>query len=187
MAKAADSLIAIDLLLESTGPVWPLHCRWIIEALGYASALQADATILEEIRRDSAKTYLLIAEIEDAKRKKLLESISPTEIPKIHTLLQRLEQSIGQDPGLLYKYYRFLCEYSHFELYRTMAYPALGVEAPETLERSKDMFLKLTVAVALSLPLFAHCPPSCGFGDEQFKKMTMLSGEAWQTVAKTHS
>jgi hypothetical protein len=27
MAKAADSLIAIHVIMKSTGPVWPLHCR----------------------------------------------------------------------------------------------------------------------------------------------------------------
>ncbi len=184
LAKAADSLTAIDLLLESVGPIWPLHCRWIIEAIGFASALQDDGSILDQIKRDSAQTYLLIAEVENGERTRILEGISPQELPKIKTLLQRLELSVKADTGLLYKYYRFLCEYAHFEFFRTMAYPALGVEASQDLERTKSVLLNLTVATALSLPLFAHCPPFVGFDDEHSKKIILLSAEAWRTIGE---
>jgi len=82
----------------------------------------------------------------------------------------------------LYKIYRLLCEYVHFEFFRTIAYPALGVEAPSELEKRRTLFLKITVAAALSLPSFAHCPPSCGFDDDHFEKISRLRDEAWQKI-----
>ena len=42
------------------------------------------------------------------------------------------------------------------------------------LEKRKNLFLNVTVAVALWFPSFAHCPPSCGFDDEHFEKVTAL-------------
>lgn len=169
MAKAADSLIAIDALTKSTGPVWPLHCRWIIEAFGLASALNENENVLDQIKRDSAKTYFLVTDVDDEMRQTRLDAISPTQIPHIKPLLQRFEESVGvSETGTLYKIYRLLCEYAHFEFFRTISYPALGVEAPPELEKRKTLFLKVTVAAALSLPCFAHCPPSCGFDDEHF-------------------
>ncbi len=123
MAKAADSLIAIDAIMKSTGPVWPLHCRWIIEAFGIASALNENENVLDQVKRNSANTYFLVA---------------------------------GTDP--------------------------LGVEAPAELEKRKTLFLKVTVAAALSLPCFAHCPPSCGFDDDQFETISRLRDEAWQEI-----
>jgi hypothetical protein len=171
MAKAADSLIAIDILTKSTGPVWPLHCRWIIEAFGMASALNANENFLDEIKKNSANTYYLVAEVDDETRRRMLNDISPREIPNFEMLLRRFEESMGiSETGTLYKIYRLLSEYAHFEFFRIIAYPALGVEAASELEKRKTLFLNVTVAAALSLPCFAHCPPSCGFDDDPSRR-----------------
>src|SRR5439155_24300983 len=108
-----------------------------------------------------------------------------TQLPCIEILLQKFEKSMGVETVQLYKVYRLLCEYSHFEFYRTVAYPALGVEPPEELQKRKDLFLKVTVAAALSLPSFAHCPPSCGFDDKHFEKISALRDKAWREVVPT--
>ena len=93
------------------------------------------------------------------------------------------EESMGvSGTGTLYKIYRLLSDYAHLEFSRTVAYSALGVEAPVDLEKRKTLFLKVTVAAALSLPCFAHCPPSCGFDDEYFEKISSLRDEAWQKI-----
>jgi hypothetical protein len=185
IAKAADSLAAIDMLLNSAGPIWTLHSRWIIEAFGYAAALNEDVNVLDQIKRLGANTYLLVADVDEATRKQLLDSISPTQLPNTRILLENFEKSVGVETGELYKAYRLLCEYSHFEFYRTLAYPALGVEPPEELQKRKDLFLKVTVATALSLPSFAHCPPSCGFDDNHFEKISALRDKAWRQVVPT--
>ncbi len=183
MAKAADSLIAIDAIMKSTGPVWPLHCRWIIEAFGIASALNENENVLDQVKRNSANTYFLVAGTDHERRQISLSNISSAGVPHIETLLQRFEQSMGaSETGTLYKIYRLLCEYAHFEFFRTVAYPPLGVEAPAELEKRKTLFLKVTVAAALSLPCFAHCPPSCGFDDDQFETISRLRDEAWQEI-----
>jgi hypothetical protein len=183
IAKAADSLIAIDLLMKSTGPVWPLHCRWIIEAFGLASALNENSEILDQIKASGANTYFLVADVDDRMRQNIVDDISPTRLSNIGALLRRFEESMGvSETGLLYKVYRLLCEYAHFEFFRTIAYPAFGVEQSSVLEQRKKLFLTVTVAAALSLPSFAHCPPSCGFGDEHFEKITSLRDQAWQKV-----
>jgi hypothetical protein len=182
MKKAVDSLAAIDLLLRSTGPIWTQHCRWIVEAFGYAAALNEDAKVLDQIKRIGANTYFLVADVDNATRKKLLDSISPTQLTGIEMLLQKFEKSVGAETGQLYKVYRLLCEYTHFEFYRTVAYPALGVEPPQDLKKRENLFLKVTVAAALSLPSFAHCPPSCGFDDEHFEKITALRNKGWREV-----
>lgn len=183
MAKTADSLIAIDRITKSTGPVWPLHCRWIIEAFGMASALNENERFLDEIKRNSANTYFLVADVDDETRLRILDNISPTGIPNLKILLQRFEESMGaSETGTLYKIYRLLCEYAHFEFFRTIAYPALGVEAASELEKRKMLFLKVTIAAALSLPCFAHCPPSCGFDNDHFETISRLRDEAWQEI-----
>jgi len=172
--KTIDSLAAIETLVNSTGPLWTHHCRWIIEAFGYATALNENPKVLDEIKRLGAKTYFLVVGVDDATRKKLLDSISPTELPSIEVLLQKFEKSVGAEIGWMYKIYRLLCEYTHFEFYRLIAYPALGVESPQDLEKRKNLFLNVTVAVALWLPSLAHCPPECGFDDQDFEKVSDL-------------
>src|SRR5882672_7116562 len=115
LAKAADSLIAVDLLLRR-GAVWPVHCRWIVEAFGTASALNVDASLLAKIKRQGARTFLLVTDIEDGKRPAILDNISTSEPPTIERLLANFEKQIGsKEVGLLYKVYRLLCEYTHFE------------------------------------------------------------------------
>jgi hypothetical protein len=183
MVKAADSLAAIDLLLTCSGPVWLLHCRWILEAFAHASALQADDKVLDQIKRLGANTYLLVADVDDVTRNKKLDVIGQSQLPTIETLFQKFEREAGaSETGLLYKVYRLLSEYTHFEFYRTIAYPDFGVDPPEELEKRKNLFLKITVAAALSLPSFAHCPPSCGFDDEHFEKITALRENAWREI-----
>ena len=172
--KTVDSLAAIEMLVNSIGPVWTHHCRWIIEAFGYASALNENPKALDEIKRLGANTYFLVTGVDGATRKKLLNSISSTELPSVEVLFQKFEKSVGAETGWLYKTYRLLSEYAHFEFYRTIAYPAFGVEPAEDLEKRKNLFLNVAVAVALWLPSFAHCPPSCGFDDEHFEKVTAL-------------
>lgn len=174
MKKAVDSLAAIEMLLSSTGPIWTHHCRWIIEAFGFAAALNEDIKVLEEIKSLGANTYFLVADVDDAARKKLRASISSTQLPSIEILFEKFEKSVGAETGQLYKVYRLLCEYTHFEFYRTISYPALGVERSEDLEKRKNLFLNVTAAAALWLPSFAHCPPSCGFDDERFEKVSAL-------------
>lgn len=182
--KTIDSLAALETLVDSTGPVWTHHCRWIIEAFGYAAALNENPKVLEEIKRLGAKTYFLVVGVDDAPRKKLLDSISPTELPSIEVLLERFEKSVGAETGWMYKVYRLLCEYTHFEFYRLIAYPALGVESPQDLEIRKNLFLNVTVAVALWLPSLAHCPPTCGFDDERFEKVSALLKTASQIMQR---
>src|ERR1700681_4430752 len=60
MAKAVDSLRAISILDSNVGPVWPLHCRWIIESFGYASALNDDEKIVKDIKRLARKPIFLL-------------------------------------------------------------------------------------------------------------------------------
>ena len=183
--KTIDSLAAIETLVDSTGPIWTHHCRWIIEAFGYATALNENPKVLDEIKRLGAKTYFLVVGVDDAVRKELLDSISPTELPNIEVLFQKFEKSVGAETGWMYKVYRLLCEYTHFEFYRMAAYPALGVESPQDLEKRKQLFLNVTVAVALWLPSLAHCPPSCGFDDQHFEKVTALLNTASQLMQRT--
>jgi hypothetical protein len=184
MRKTVDSLAAIEMLVGPIGPVWTHHCRWIIEAFGYAAALNEDPKALEEIKRLGAKTYFLVAGVDDATRKKLLDSISPTEIPSVEVFFQKFEKGVGAEIGWLYKAYRLLSEYTHFEFYRTIAYPALGVESATDLEKRKSLFLNVAVAVALWLPSFAHCPPSCGFDDDHFEKVSALLEKASEIMQR---
>jgi hypothetical protein len=154
-----------------------------MEAFGIASALNENDKILDQIKRTGANTYFLVEEVDDQTRQKILDNISSTGIPSFEILLQRFEESMGaSETGTLYKIYRLLCEYAHFEFFRTVAYPALGVEAASELEKRKTLFLKVTVAAALSLPCFAHCPPSLGFDNEHFDKIVSLRDEAWQKI-----
>ncbi|MDD5260740.1 MAG: hypothetical protein PHD76_02730 [Methylacidiphilales bacterium] len=183
MAKTADSLTAIDMLMTS-GAIWPLHCRWIVEAFGYAAALNNDAKVIDQIKKAGLNTYLLITDVDDAQRKNILGSLNLPSLPKIETLLNNFDREMGAKEGRLYKIYRLLCEYAHFEFYRTVAYPALGVEAPDVLEKGKELFLKTTIACALSLPAFAHCPPYCGFDNKYFRKITNLQEKSWKGVAE---
>lgn len=74
LAKAADSLIAIDTL-QTIGAVWPLHCRWIIEAVGVASALNQDAAVIDQIKRGGANTFLLVADTVKTERKRICNSM----------------------------------------------------------------------------------------------------------------
>lgn len=184
MKKAVDSLAAIEMLLTSTGPIWTHHCRWIIEAFGYAAALNDDAKVLDEIKGRDANTYFLVTDVDAATRKKQLDSIRCAQLPSVKILIQKFEKRVGVETGWLYKAYRLLSEYTHFEFYRTKAYPALGVEAPEDLEERKNFFLNVTVAAALWLPSFAHCPPSCGFDDQHFEKVSALLKKASQLMQK---
>ena len=184
MRKTIDSLAAIEMLVASTGPIWTHHCRWIIEAFGYATALNENPKVLDEIKRLGAKTYFLVVGVDDAKRKKVLDSISPTELPSIEVLFQRFEKSVGAEIGWMYKVYRLLCEYTHFEFYRLIAYPAFGVESPEDLEKRQKLFLNVTAAVALWLPSLAHCPPASGFDDERFEKVSALVKSASELMQR---
>jgi hypothetical protein len=174
MRKTIDSLAAIEILVNSAGPIWAHHCRWIIEAFGYAAALNEKPNVLDEIKRLGAKTYFLVVGVDDATRKKLLDSICPTALPSIEELFQKFEKSVGAEIGWMYKVYRLLCEYTHFEFYRLIAYPELGVESSQDLDKRKNLFLNVTVAVALWLPSLAHCPPAFGFDDERFQKVSAL-------------
>lgn len=178
MRKTIHSLAAIETQVDSTGPIWTHHCRWILEAFGYATALNDNPKVLDEIKRLGAKTYFLVVGVDDATRKKLLDSINPTEVPCIEVLFQKFEKTVGAEAGWMYKLYRLLCEYTHFEFYRLIGYPTLGVEAPQDLEERKNLFLNATAAVALWLPSLAHCPPECGFDDEQFEKVSNLLRKA---------
>jgi hypothetical protein len=183
MAKAADSLTAIDLLMNSTGAIWPLHCRWIIEAFSVASALNANSETLDQIKATGANIYFLVADVDDTTREDIVAGIHPTRLPHINVLLREFEERMGaSETGLLYKIYRLLCEYAHLEFFRTVAYPALGLEAPLELEQRKIVFLRVTVAAALSLPCFAHCPPDCGFDNEHFERIENLRDEAWHKL-----
>jgi hypothetical protein len=184
MRKTIDSLAAIETLIDSTGPIWTHHCRWIIEAFGYATALNENPKVLDEIKRLGAKTYFLVVGVDDATRKKLLDSISPTELPSIKVLFQKFEKSVGAETGWMYTVYRLLCEYTHFEFYRLIAYPALGIESPQDLKKRKNLFLNVTVAVALWLPSLAHCPPECGFDDQHFEKVGDLLKKASELMQK---
>src|SRR5438132_8021690 len=114
MKKTVDSLSAVEMLVSSSGPIWTHHCRWIIEAFGYAAALNENPKVLDEIKRLGAKKYFLVVGVDDAARKKLLDSISPTELPSIEVLFQKFEKSVGAETGWMYKVYRLLCEYTHF-------------------------------------------------------------------------
>ena len=101
----------------------------------------------------------------------------------METLLTKFEEKAGAtETGSLYKIYRLLCEYTHFEFFRTVAYPALGVESHFELEKRKALFLRVTAATALSLPSLAHCPPSCGFDEEYFEKITNLRDKGWKNL-----
>ncbi len=185
MRKTIDSLTAIETLCASGGPVWIHHCRWILEAFGYASALNLDRKVLDEIKRSGAKTYLLVVGMDVAARGKLLDAISPTELPSIDVLFTRFEESVGADSGWLYKVYRLLCEYTHFEFGRLIAYPALGVEPLQTLDERRELFLNVATAVALWLPSFAHCPPDCGFDNERFEEVEALVRRAGRLLARS--
>jgi hypothetical protein len=184
MRKTIDSLAAIETLIDSTGPIWTHHCRWIIEAFGYATALNENPKVLDEIKKLGAKTYFLVVEVDDATRKKLLDSISPTGPPSIEVLFKKFEKSVGAETGWMYKVYRLLCEYTHIEFNRLIAYPALGVESPQDLEKRKNVFLNVTVAFALWLPSLAHCPPECGFDDQSFEKVGDLLKKAAEVMQK---
>src|SRR5205823_3152846 len=105
-------------------------------------ALNENERFLDEIKRSSANTYFLVADVDNATRLRMVNNISSTRIPNLEVLLQRFEESMGTaEPGTLYKIYRLLSEYAHFEFVRTTAYPAFGVEASSILEQRKKLFL----------------------------------------------
>lgn len=101
----------------------------------------------------------------------------------MEVLLGATEKIVGaKTAGQLYKIYRLLSEYAHFGFFRTVSYPNLGTEAPDVLEKRRELFLGVTNACALSLPCFAHCPPACGFDDENFEKITRSCQDGWRKV-----
>lgn len=183
MAKAADSLTAIHDLQEK-GALWPVHCRWVVEAFAICSALNADPATLDSIKKESANTFLNLADVGDAERKKILSSMPGTRLPTADKLLSATEERLGaKNGGLLYKAFRMLCEYTHYEFQRTVSYPLLGPEAPEILAKRKTLLTSITIACAQTLPVFAHCPPTCGFDDAGHAILTELCDCGWKVVA----
>ena len=74
MKKTVDSLSAVEMLVSSSGPIWTHHCRWIIEAFGYAAALNENPKVLDEIKRLGAKKYFLVVGVDDAEARDFLDS-----------------------------------------------------------------------------------------------------------------
>ena len=178
LEQARDSLVAIREL-QAIGYVWPVHCRWTMEALASATVLAEDQAMVANFKRSSARTFFIVLDVSEAKRMATLDRMAPADAPTVTTALETFEKMAGTEPGLLYKYYRLLCEYAHLEFYRTSAYPNFGFEAPDDPEFSKKMFLWLASACAMSLPALIHCPPSCGFPDKEFEKAMDLTKKAW--------
>lgn len=184
LLKTIDSLDAISAL-HSTGALWPMHARWLVEAFAIASSLNENERFLDQIKKDGAKTFLIVADIEPQTRSKILNSISQSDKPSVEALLLAFEKDAGaKEQGLLYKLYRLLCEYTHFEYFRTASYPKLGPESADVLETKRRLFEQASIACAASLPCFAHCPPKCGFDDIHYERAVALCKEAWEDFSK---
>lgn len=180
MLKAIDSLKAIDILIEY-GAIWPVHSRWLVEALGIAIALNEDEKVVDQLVRESMNTFLLVDGLGDKERAEILRSISTSRFPDYETLFKRFEEEVeARNRGLLYSCYRLLCEHAHSEYHRIISYPRLGPEEPSVLAERRALFTNISIASALSIPCLAHCPPSCGFDDLGFQMAAEVCQEGWK-------
>lgn len=182
LCKVAASIDAI-IQIRSLGAIWPPHGRWLIEAFAIASRLHEDDKVIGEIKRKGLKTFLLVSDLSDFERKKIESALPPSYLPSVETILNNFEkQSEVSDPGLLYKFYRLLSEYSHFEFDRTCSYPRMGSEPSTETTRRCEVFENIICACALSIPAFSHCPPKSGYSDEVFEEIMKISELGWKNI-----